>query len=668
MEFSNDEKDFISEQLRREPHDNVISKEEFEIRVGKVFDKLWSRLSKSFGPGGAGTFASIYPKYYNSKDGFTIMKNIGFDTKLDQFICDMCMDICSRLNFTVGDGTTSAVIATKSTYESYRNISNSDNEFFNFGILPRDILSKFNVLKDMILSKLDEMSVSIQSDDPDELYENIRRVVYISSNGNDEITNMISSLYKELKYPAISCITSKDGTMHYSVVSGYKTTVSLTDKLYCNNDNNTCKISGANVIIFSHKVTQEAYTNIIKPLCNESRARGKRLICIAPYYDETALGGTIQKELNYEYKTTGTINLVLGVCKRPINSDKVNLGDLAMLLNTEVITPECEAEISEYYSNHSTTPSAILDKFDLDNRDIPNINVAVVSEETNSLYSELYTPGKSTGMYHSDFEGELIRVGYCDDIELGLDESIFSGFYYDEKMYELRVSEAKYDLEEIARKVKAIGTYSTDYNFKQQRVYALGLKTGLIEVGASSEISQSYLKDMVDDAVKAAQSAYNNGVVLGCNVTLMRAMNLVYNELDSNDRLGRVLLLMLISGFRSVYSTVLSNVFDNIEVTRSDAKEQINTLFKELRGLRSINNDDDIITEDELIAINIPDESYNLYDTIIDVSVETNRTFDLSTYTFNNTVINSAETDKEILKATIDLLALLITGNQVVIR
>ena len=236
MEFSNDEKDFISEQLRREPHDNVISKEEFEIRVGKVFDKLWSRLSKSFGPGGAGTFASIYPKYYNSKDGFTIMKNIGFDTKLDQFICDMCMDICSRLNFTVGDGTTSAVIATKSTYESYRNISNSDNEFFNFGILPRDILSKFNVLKDMILSKLDEMSVSIQSDDPDELYENIRRVVYISSNGNDEITNMISSLYKELKYPAISCITSKDGTMHYSVVSGYKTTVSLTDKLYCNND------------------------------------------------------------------------------------------------------------------------------------------------------------------------------------------------------------------------------------------------------------------------------------------------------------------------------------------------------------------------------------------------------------------------------------------------
>ena len=40
---------------------------------------------------------------------------------------------------------------------------------------------------------------------------------------------------------------------------------------------------------------------------------------------------------------------------------------------------------------------------------------------------------------------------------------------------------------------------------------------------------------------------------------------------------------------------------------------------------------------------------------------------DLSTGEFNKDVINSTETDKEILKATIDLLSLLITGNQLVL-
>ena len=68
MEFTNiDEKqDFISAQLSGEPRANVISKEDFEDRVDRVFHKLWEDLSKSFGPGGAGTFISIYQMFYST--------------------------------------------------------------------------------------------------------------------------------------------------------------------------------------------------------------------------------------------------------------------------------------------------------------------------------------------------------------------------------------------------------------------------------------------------------------------------------------------------------------------------------------------------------------------------------------------------------------------------
>ena len=107
--------------FKKNPAVNVISKEEFEERISKVFHLLWKTLSKSFGPYGAPTLIYNYPYSHVTKDGYTIMKNLSMDaseTLVDQAIADMAADICGRLNYTVGDGTTSAVIATNSIYNN----------------------------------------------------------------------------------------------------------------------------------------------------------------------------------------------------------------------------------------------------------------------------------------------------------------------------------------------------------------------------------------------------------------------------------------------------------------------------------------------------------------------------------------------------------------------
>ena len=91
--------------FKKEPAINVISKEEFEVRVGKVFHLLWKTLAKSFGPYGAPTLIYNYPWRHATKDGYTIMKNLSMDaseTKVDQCIADMAGDICGRLNYSVG--------------------------------------------------------------------------------------------------------------------------------------------------------------------------------------------------------------------------------------------------------------------------------------------------------------------------------------------------------------------------------------------------------------------------------------------------------------------------------------------------------------------------------------------------------------------------------------
>jgi chaperonin GroEL (HSP60 family) len=598
------------------------------------------------------------------------MKNIAFDTKLDQVISDMVLNICSRLNFTVGDGTTTATIATKSTYDAY--ISNK-NFFVNNDILPRDILSRLEYYKNIILKKIDTLSTPLRTDNCDNLYEDIKKVVNISSNGNKEITEMIASLYKELMYPAISSILSKDGTMKFYIIEGYKIDIALTDKLYINNDDQTMKLGGSDVIIFDHKVGRETYEYLLRPLSYACKDRKRHLICIAPYYDENALSGVIKNDLNMEYKQTKDINLVLTTCTKVTGDSKVRLEDLAMLLNTTVISPTIESELITKLKEESS----IYKVFDIENRGIEGVNVLLKETTigvvpTNAKIDEY----KSDSELFVNYTGDEYRIGYCDELNLGLKESIFTGFYYDKDIYNTFYNVAKTELEEVRKKCENIGTFSLELNKKQQRVHALSLKTGVIEVGSTSELSQGYLKDMVDDAIKAAASAYNNGIVLGCNVTLLKAIEDVM--VDVNDKIDIMLLSMLKEGYSNVYKTVLSNVIsddivlgvsDRFDI--SDDSDKINNVISE-NVKKILNKNRNYKDYDCNLCISCNDVKvstpYYLYDAIVDYSINSHTVFNLSTGKFDNDVINSSETDKEILKATIDLLSLLITGNQLVLR
>ena len=150
MEFKkdNEELNFIEQQLSTPPVINVIEREDFINRATTVFDILYDKLRKTFGPGGSGTFISEYPHFYSTKDGFNAMKNIAWDKKLDMVISNMAFETCSRMNFTVGDGTTTAIIATKSIYDAY--LQNMD-KIEKLHLLPRDIMKKMDEWKEVIL-------------------------------------------------------------------------------------------------------------------------------------------------------------------------------------------------------------------------------------------------------------------------------------------------------------------------------------------------------------------------------------------------------------------------------------------------------------------------------------------------------------------------------------
>ena len=189
---------------------------------------------------------------------------------------------------------------------------------------------------------------------------------------------------------------------------------------------------------------------------------------------------------------------------------------------------------------------------------------------------------------------------------------------YDEDRYKVVLKEAEDILMETEAKYQKLGTFNIEVSMCQERLYALKLKMGIIEVGADSDLAQAFIKDAVDDAIKAAESAYKYGVVKGCNVDLIKSIEKTI-EMVNPEALDYLLLNILKDGFEAVYRTVLTN--------------------------GRVENPDDIIKE----------------------SLSRDSVYDLSTNEYTGKVINSMQTDREVLKATIDLIGLLIVGNQMVV-
>ena len=660
--------------FKKDPAVNVISKEDFEERIQKVFHLLWETLSKSFGPYGAPTIIYNYPWSHVTKDGYTIMKNLSMDaseTLVDQAIADMAADVCGRLNYSVGDGTTSAVIATNSIFQNYlihRDWLRSKS------ILPRDILKKYSQMKNDIITELRKRVRVIQSDNPDELYRNIYDVVYVSSNGDEQITEYISELYKELGCPAISCMLSPDGVTRKKLIDGYKFDMSLTDKLYINSDNDTMQLTEADFIIFSTKITKDVYEKILKPLNSHCMIRGRHLVVAAPFYDEVAIKQIIARDLNNEYSKTKDVNMVLTTYKATSAHAKRLVEDFAVLTNTVVIDRSILHGIMDAIENNGDRHQ-IYEVFNIDHRDdIPNIRSMRIAGDKPLFYVTQQDKPSDAISTPVELIENAIRLGYARDISIGLKSSVIGTFFFDKNKFNLIRKDAKDILTETERKYQKLGTFNLEVSQAQERYYSLNLKMGIIEVGADSELSQKLLKDAVDDAIKAAASAFNHGVINGCNVDLLSVLSQLMSK-DNLDEVTRCLYDILYGGFSDVYKTVLVNAYGESINVDFDIDLKPETGFPKTLYENFGNYFKQIFTDFDKLDNLCNDMKTNkngiistsLADLIVKYSIKYGVVYDVSTKKFSNRIMNSVQTDEEILKATIDLISILITGNQMVV-
>lgn len=638
---------------------NVLDEKTFRARVALIFDMVANALQKSYGPYGSSTIISNYPFQHVTKDGYSIMKVLAFakdKTTIDDAIKNLIERPCGRLNYAVGDSTTTVILAVNAIYK----ICMDNLERFNsLGLSPRDILKAYDQVRDRIIEKLENETHHIDISNHEEMVDIIGKIAYISSNGDENITNIIKELYDELDSPMIEIVKSKTDKTSKTITRGYHYNCVLKDGMYINNDNMTGEYKEVDVLIFDHKVTMNTFDYILFPLNDDCRAKGRHLVVIAPSYDDVAMR-TVKRKLIAEHQQTGIVNLILtaGEMAHGINRDLTE--DLAILLNTTIINMGIEDMIITKIKNK--TVDSFRNILDTNVRGIPNIVVTAKNKEGQIGYTtdNGHLPESAIPF---ELDEDMVRVGFAGRVSIGFKNgTTMSDFYYSDFTYDANIHMIENALNEAKKKSEAISSYNFQAMELQKRLFNFKMRMGTIEVGGQSGLSQDMLYDAVEDAIKATSSAYYNGVTKGCSVSILRATAKVHNEYDTDDEVHRGIAKIIFYGFCDVYKILLGSKLVNHNLNKEFTESNYTTrdIFERLGITGYIGYGHNTIN-------GVGEHHEDYFDVVINESLLRNQPLDLISCKFSDDIINTAKSDKEVLLATSDLISLLITGNQFIV-
>lgn len=554
---------------------NVIPRDEFRELVRGVFNNAAYILQNTLGPFGATTFIEEYGTNHVTKDGWQLLKYINPENPTDRAILKLLKSIAHQVVVKVGDGSTTSIVASAELLRVIEQSGLLEN------ISPRDLLNKINQTVDEITKEIKKNATEINKDGD---LEEIRHLAYISTNGDNNIAEMIQKIYQETGNPAISFATSKTNQTKLEILNGYKIDfVTYIDRMFINTDDGLSVQHNPMILTFNHRIDEDYYNKIIAPLTNIATANRRKLVVIAPAYTNKLME-KLSVILYSQYNTTKTTESIF-LRASLINNNSYDLyNDFAALCGSMVINDTLVKETLELES----------------------------SEEI--------------------IEKAMSWVGSVEKMEVAEKYTFISGFTNkDDEMLDLLTKDAINKYETILSNTLEFETLTVDLIQAKDRVSKLKCKMGYIHVGGNSEIAKKANYDLVEDAVKACESAYKYGYNNGQNLAIIKAsLNILkeMGEVDENNKdemIKRVICNSIVDAFTGVILRIFANKYSRI--TQDDVKEILNRIKK---------------------------------------CIDDNTAYDLYEEKYSTEIINSCMTDIEILKSVSSMVALLLSSNQMV--
>lgn len=234
---------------------------------------------------------------------------------------------------------------------------------------------------------------------------------------------------------------------------------------------------------------------------------------------------------------------------------------------------------------------------------------------------------------------DIKRLGRCKKSVITDMNSKFVGVMGNPEKIKERVAVLIEEHDEMSRIEDHIERDEEIYLLKK-RIASLQNAMAVLYVGGNSETEKTTRKYLLEDAIYACQSSMENGYIVGGNLMLPRIISrekeeitkILLDKFNLKEVFIKDFLNSIYISFLHSYETVLTNYSDDIfEVYNSD------------NGEMSLNEIIEKCINEDII--------YNLKKKMLETNEET-------------MIINSCETDIEIIKASFSIIGLLVTSNQ----
>ena len=581
---------------------NIIPQEEFEELVTEVFGVIATNISRSLGPLGSSATILNGMMTEATKDGYSILSNYRFNNKYKRLVLNLIKAPCTKMNNTVGDGTTTVIALTNALFQRYRN---QEKSLYSLYRLPRELTKCLDSVVEEIIEQIQQRAQPLDPTD----YDKVFNLAYVVSNGNKEVSSQIAKVYAESKSPVIKLKDSPTNRSYIEAVEGFSFPANAIDSIYVTNEDLSATEQDVMTMLFGQKITRDLLESIIVPVSKVAHLSQKKLLVIAPSYDDYMCETVLGQFANAEIRQFGSVNTLM-LQYRMADIEQGQRDDLAVILRSKTINQLVLNDIKE-----------------------------AIQLSPEKFVSDAYKD-PSSPMYR--------MLGHADTAFISCTNgSIFTSQNIEQdEAYQQALKNAQAELDAIVRSSSMERqSYSHKIYDARARVLQLQMKNYVYYIGADSELQKQILWDSIEDVVKCMRSAIRCGVVPGCQLTIINVCKNLLNKCDeTTPPLRTELLTMIMSACMEVYEMVLHG-------------PDKHGLVKMIKDWNTAYQGDEGAAKLAATAVEL---GYN----IIGRSITENRVFDLETRTFNLNIITSAETDVMVLRAATELVKILISGNQ----
>lgn len=546
--------------LRRKAVSNIVPRDVFREVQLETMQRVSEALANSFGPAGSTTLirsgmdekdtgVSAY-----TKDGHRILSSIKFSKPIEMSILDDLKDITRNTVKTVGDGTTSAVMLSAAIFEAMNTLSAGKHDKYYA-----------ECLKDIVKAACEVIAESGRECTLEDIYQ----IAYISTDGNKEVSQNISDLYKKFGMNVfIDVGISNTPETTLKTYDGLTIQAGYFDPCFINVEGDSlCTLKNANIYIFEDAINTPEMLNFCYKIIEDN--------ILTPFqkYDEYLKKKDMKK------------------------ADKA----LQDVKPTVVFTPSFGRDIRSRMDNILE----LMSRTQVAGRPPILIVTNITDMDRLSDLAELSGAKMIKNYINPDVQKEDIEKGLAPTMEtiskwFGGKADLVSAdmnttkivnpqlMFNSDGSYSDRYNALLKGLEAQLSQYEETKTELTEMNKLRRRIQSL--KCNLVEylVGGISYTDRDALKDAVEDAVLNCRSAAEQGVGRAANYEGYWAIKKL---LDEDNTLDKSLLQSILNAYVKVIAAIYHEDPDSFLIS----EEPYNMMGGDVKVLSSIKTDQVIL-------------------------------------------------------------------------